>query len=398
MKMMNAYRITTSKIIEPFNEHPGHSLIVNQELARLQRETLQNCGLELKPIANIAEIDESKEHIIFVDSLYFTKELLNEFLARSRVENCRTTCAAKPGVTTLRSVVNTQDVMIYPDRIEYGLSYVPGKSPTGDPVPVVIDLEQFYEAFPMPEHMFGSKDYPIPVTDLLIAQIDHWSNLWGMNMATLLSEAAKLKKASKLKLLRLALRAASFNQWRVASKLNRIGCNCDIHPTAYIEGSTIGNNVRVGAGSVIRESIIGDKSYIGNNVTIDLSVAGEECNIRNGAVVQYAVLYPGTFTMTRLISISLCGRNTFLGDGVVLSDFRLNRAPVTVIKDGRQIDTGNTFIGSCLGHGVYLGAGIVLAPGRTIPNGTRIALDEKRIIRKCYSQEEIPGHRLVNVS
>jgi UDP-N-acetylglucosamine diphosphorylase / glucose-1-phosphate thymidylyltransferase / UDP-N-acetylgalactosamine diphosphorylase / glucosamine-1-phosphate N-acetyltransferase / galactosamine-1-phosphate N-acetyltransferase len=397
MKMMNAYMITSSKIIEPFNEHPRQSLIVNQELGNLQEGTLQSCGLELKPIANITEIDESTEHIIFVDSLYFTKELLNEFIARSRVQNRRTTCAAKVGITTLRSVVNTQDVMIYPDHIEYGLSYVPAKAPKDDPVPVVIDLDQFFEDFPMPEHMFGSKNYPIPMTDLLIAQIDHWTNLWAMNIGTLLSEAAKLKKASKLKLLRLALKAASFNQWRVVSKLNRIGCNCDIHPTAYIEGSAIGNNVRVGARSVIRESIIGDKSYIGNNVTIDLSVTGEECNIRNGAVVQYAVLYPGTFTMNRLISISLCGRDTFLGDGVVLSDFRLNREPVTVIRDGRQINTGNTFIGSCLGHGVYLGAGIVLAPGRTIPNGTRIALDEARIIRKCYPQEEIPGHRRVKV-
>lgn len=312
MEIMNAYMITTNKIIEPFSEHPRDSLIVNQELGRLQEETLRSCGLELKPIANITEIDERKEHIIFVDSLYFTKELLNEFIARSCVQNRRTTCAAKPGIATLRSVVNTQDVMIYPDRIEYGLSYVPAKSPKDDPVPVVIDLDQFYEAFPMPEHMFGSKDYPIPVTDLLISQIDHWTNLWAVNIATLLSEAAKLKKASKLKLLRLALKAASFNKWRVVSKLNRIGCNCDIHPTAYIEGSAIGNNVRVGARSVIRESIIGDKSYIGNNVTIDLSVTGEECNIRNGAVVQYAVLYPGTFTMNRLISISLCGRNTFL--------------------------------------------------------------------------------------
>ncbi len=395
--MTNAYMITTNKMIEPFDEHPRRSLIMNQELGDLQERTLQGFGLKLKRIANDAEIDVSQEHIVFTDSLYFTKELLKEFIARSRRQNGRTTCAAKPGITTLRSVVNTQDVAIYPDRIEYGLYYVPAKSPKNDPVPVVIDLDQFYEAFPMPEHMFGSKDYPIPMTDLLIAQIDHWTNIWAMNMATLLSEAAKLKKASKLTLLRLALKATSFNQWRVVSKLNRIGCHCDIHPTAYIEGSVIGNHVRVGAGSVVRESMIGERSYIGNNVTIDLSVIGEECNIRNGAVVQYAVLYPGTFTMNRLISISLCGRDTFLGDGVVLSDFRLDREPVTVIKDRRQINTGNTFIGSCLGHGVYLGAGIVLAPGRTIPNGTRIALDETRIVRKCYSQEEIPGHRRLKV-
>jgi acetyltransferase-like isoleucine patch superfamily enzyme len=275
-------------------------------------------------------------------------------------------------------------------------NYIPAKSPEAAPIPVIIKLDQFSQSFPMPEHMFGEKDYPIPVSDWLIAQIDHWTNLWVMSIATVLSNGAKLRRTSKLKLFRLAVKACSFNQWQVLSKLNRIGRNCDIHHTAYIEGSTIGNNVRIGACSVIRESIIGDDSYIGNNVTIDLSVIGKECNVRNGAVVQYAVLYPGTFAMNRLISISLCGRNTFIGDGVVLSDFRLDRKPVTVIKDGNQIDTANTFIGSCLGHDVYLGAGCIVAPGRTIPNGMRITPDESRIIKKCYADQEIYGHRRVD--
>ena len=246
--------------------------------------------------------------------------------------------------------------------------------------------------------MFGENNYPIPVSDWLIAQIGHWTNLWVMSIATILSEGAKLRKTSKLKLFGLALKARSFNQWQVLSKLNRIGRNCDIHNTAYIEGSSIGNNVRIGAGSVIREAIIGDDSYIGNNVTIDLSTVGKECNIRNGAVVQYAVLYPGTFTMDRLISLSLCGRNTFIGDGVVLSDFRLDRRPVTVIKNGKQTDTGNPFLGSCLGHDVYLGAGCVVAPGRTIPNGVRISPNESRIIRKCHVGQEIPGYLQVEVT
>jgi len=233
------------------------------------------------------------------------------------------------------------------------------------------------------------------VSNWLIAQIDHWTNLWAMSIATILSEGAKLRRSSKLRLFGLALKARSTNQWQVLSKVNTIGRNCDIHHTAYIEGSTIGNNVRIGAGSVIRESIIADGSYIGNNVTIDLTVIGEECNIRNGAVIQYSVLYPGTFTMNRLISISLCGRNTFIGDGVVLSDFRLDNKPVTVMKDNRQINTQNTFIGSCLGHTVYLGAGCIVAPGRVVPNNTRIAPDESRIVRNIRRDQEILGHRII---
>lgn len=395
---MKAYMLKSNKTIEPFGDHPRDCLIINRKLGDLQKETLHGSGHILKPVADVSETKDEEEHIIFVDSLYFTRELLAEFITRSRKHGGHTVCAASPGVTTLRSVISTQDVMVHPDRFEYGLHYLPARSQNETPVSMVIDLDQFYQAFPMPEHIFGEKDYPIPVSNWLIAQIDHWTNLWAMSIATILSEGAKLRKTSQLKLFGLALKAHSFNEWRVLSKLNRIGRSCDIHHTAYIEGSTIGNNVRIGAGSVIRESIIGDNSYIGNNVAIDLSVVGEECNIRNGAIVQYGVLYPGTFTMNRLISISLCGRNTFIGDGVVLCDFRLDRKPVTVIKDGQQVDTENTFIGSCLGHNVYLGAGCILAPGRTVQNNTRITPDESRIIRKCHTEQEIQGHRRVEIT
>jgi len=394
---MDVYMLVSNKTIEPFGDHPRDCLIVNRKLSELQEEALRGCGLSLNAISDVSEIDGSKEHIVFTDSLYFTRELLVEFIGRSRKLNQNTLCAASPGVTTLRSVVNTQDVVIYPDRIEYGLRYFPANSSNRESIPIIIDLDQFHQAFPMPEHMFGEKDYPIPVSDWLIAQIDHWTNLWVMSIAAVLSEGAKLKRSSKLRLLGLALKARSANQWRVLNKLNNIGSNCDIHHTAYIEGSTIGNNVRIGAGSVIRESIIADNSYIGNNVTIDLSVVGGECNIRNGAVIQYAVLYPGTFTMNRLISICLCGRDTFIGDGVVLTDFRLDGKTIFVIKDEKQIDTKNTFLGSCLGHNVYLGAGCIIAPGRTVPNNTRIAPDESRIIRKIQRDQEVQGHRRIEI-
>jgi acetyltransferase-like isoleucine patch superfamily enzyme len=394
---MKAYMLMSNKTIEPFGDHPRDCLIINRKLSELQECALRSLDCVLESVSDVSEIKDPDEHIIFFDSLYFTEKLLAEFINRSRELKKYTLCAISPGVTVLRTISNTQDVQTFDDRIEYGLYYKPAESQNEVPVPVIIDLDQFFEAFLMPEHMFGEKDYPVPVSDWLIAQIDHWTNLWIMSIATVLSEGAKLRRTSKLKLLGLALKARSFNQWKVISKLNHIGNNCDIHHTAYIEGSTIGNNVRIGAGSVIRESVIGDDSYIGNNVTVDLSVLGAECNIRNGAVIQYAVLYPGTLTMNRLISLSICGRNTFVGDGVVLSDFRLDSKPVTVLKDGKQTDTANVFVGSCLGHDVYLGAGCIVAPGRTIPNRTRITPDESRIIRKCHAEQEIHGHRLVEV-
>ena len=76
--------------------------------------------------------------------------------------------------------------------------------------------------------------------------------------------------------------------------------------------------------------------------------------------------------MSNLVSLSVCGRDTFVGDGATLADFRFDGKCISVQKHGATIDSGITFLGGCLGHGAYLGAGCILAPGRVLPNGWRI--------------------------
>ena len=394
---MRAYMVQSNKRIEPFGDHPRHCLVANRELGQIQRQVLQDLGLELKTTPDASKVEDPEEHIIFVDSLLFTKEVLQQFLSEARRLKRCAICAAKPGLFTLRSMVTTQDVQIHADRVEYGLRYVPALELRGEQVPVVLDLDQFSEPIPMPSHMHGGHEHRIPITDTVLIQIDHWANLWAANLGMLVAEVARLRKAPKVRLLGLALRARSWNKWKILRQVNKIGKNCDIHPTAYIEGSTIGDNVMIGAGSVIRLSLVGDGTAIGSNVTMEFSIAGEQCAIDSGSGAFGAVLYPGAVTSAGVIYFSLCGRDTFIAEGVSLSDFRFDQRCVTVTKDGNLVDTGSIGLGSCLGHGVYLGAGCVVAPGRAIPNGLRITPDEMRIIRKCDPDGSIPGHRRIDI-
>ncbi len=394
---MYAYMVKSDNKIEPFNEHPRDCLIANKKLGDLQRESLKDLGVELKETPDVNHIQDENEHLIFNDRLLYTAELMKEFVVKSRRLKRNTVCALKPGLTTIRTIVATQDVQIHPDRIEYGLNYVPAGAAPSQAVPVVIDADEEVVSILMPKHMFGEREYDIPMTDRMVIQIDHWANLWAANMGVLLAEGAKLRKISKIKQLGLALKARTTNQWEVLHHLDRIGRKCDIHPTAYIEFTTIGDNVTVGAGAVIRESVIGDNTFIGDNTTIELSVLGEGCHIRSGSVISYTTLYPGAFIDSRLVELSLCGRDSFIGDGVMLADFRLDGKCVTVMKGETQIDTANTFLGSCLGHGVYLGAGSIVAPGRAIPNGVHLTPEESRIIRQCALDKDVPGYRRIDV-
>jgi NDP-sugar pyrophosphorylase family protein len=293
-------------------------------------------------------------------------------------------------------VVATQNVTRYQDRVEYGLSYMPPQKFRNDSVYLMMNPEQFYERFPVPEHMIGGGKYDVPVTDFAIIQIDHWANLWAANMSTLLAKIARLRNASIIKRVYLVLRARSLNKWKILRKTNKIGKKCDIHPTAYVEGSTIGDSVTIGAGTVIRLSVVGDGANIGSNVNIECSVVGEGCAVDSGSGLFCTVLYPGAATSASIIYVSICGRNTFVAEGVSLADFRFDGKPVSVIKEGKLVNTNIRGLGSCLGHGVYLGAGCVVAPGRSIPNKLRLTPDEKRIIRAFYPDGAVSGHRRID--
>ena len=392
---MKAYRIKSSKIIEPFGDHPKDCLINNRSLADAQKETLRKLGIELQPEPYSGQIEDPDEHIFFEDSLFFSPELMQQFIKESRKLKRSSICAIKPGLFTLRSILPTQDIKKFPDRVEYGLQYMPAKELRGEPEPLVIDPDQFSEVTPLPEHVTDTKELHFPYTDSIIIQIDHWANIWVANIFVLFSELARLRKASPLKLLILALRARSINKWKILSKTNKIGRSCDIHPTAYIEGSEIGDNVTIGAGSIIRMSTIGSGTSIGSNSTIEFSVLGEGCSIDSMAGAFSSVMYPGTVSSTKFLFTSLCGKNTFLADGVVVSDYRFDGKNVSVMKNGHPVDTGTLALGICLGHDVYLAGGCVSEPGRSIPNGVRIALEKARTIGKCGINGEIPGYQRV---
>jgi acetyltransferase-like isoleucine patch superfamily enzyme len=392
---MKAYMVQNSKRVEPFGDHPSNCLILNKPLAAYQNETLRVHGWQVVRVPDASAVPDGDECLIFDESLFFTPEIIEDFVAKSRLTETSTVCALKRGTTTIRSIVPTQDVRFHPDHVEYNLWYIPRNGRRETSRPVVIEPDQLFEFLPMPEHMFGGRQYKIPLTDRSIVSIDHWTNLLTANILGVLANGARLNKAPKINLLWMALRARSLNQWRVLCQKNRIGSNCDIHPKAYIEGSIIGDSVKIGAGSVVRESVIGDGVFIGNNVTVELSVLGEKCDLFSGVVVQYSVLYPGAVCNARFLNVSILGRNTFLG-GVSITDFRFDGKTVTVLKDGNVVDTENTFLGSGIGHGVYLGSGTILAPGMMIPNDYRLVPEKKRIVTPHQLKAGLPGYQPIS--
>ena len=364
---MKAYIIQSRKKIAPFYERAEDILVGNEKLSVLQAKALTSLALEPNFIHELTEISDDNEYVVFGDELYFETELLKQFIEESRRKQCQTVCSVKTGVFTIRTLTGLQNVKKNNGSVEYILFYYPPRRFRNNLViPIVLNLDNSLENIRLPLHMCGSGRYCISVSEKPIIQLDHWVNIWSANIASILASVSRRQK-SKIRLFPFFLKAFSFNKWKIASLLNKIGENCDIHPTAYIEASTIGNNVIIGAGAIVRESIVGDNSVIGNAVTIEFSVVGRNCTILNGHIL-YSVLYSGVFSVTHMLSTSLVGRDCFIGSGVILTDFRLDGKPVMVEKEGKKISSGNLFLGCCLGHNVYLGGGCVIAPGRADEN------------------------------
>jgi len=391
---MKAYVIRNDKKIEPFDEPARDCLVLNRTIADMQAEIFARAEMEMISVSDTSKVFDANEHLVLGDNLYFTPELLKEFVERSRRSGGTTVCALKNGVTTLRTATSVQNVKTCQGHTEYNLRYFPSAERRGDLRTVVIEPDEFSASIAMPHHICGAKKYVVPMTKKFVVQVDHWVNLWAANIAAILAEGAGLQKSSKAKLLYLALKARSFNKWKILRQLNKIGRDCDIHPTAYIEGSVIGDGVTVGARAVVRESVVGEGSFIGNGVVVEESVIGEGSTILNGHIL-YSVLYPHSFSVAEMVSASLVGRDTFMGLNSTLTDFRLDGKNVTVLKNGIPMDSGNTFLGSCLGHGVYLGSGCIVAPGRAVPCGLRLAARKEQTVWESFNGQALRDFRLV---
>ena len=366
-------------MISPFNEHPRDLLILNKELGYHQENVLRGFGIELVTVDGASEI-EDEERLVFYDHTYFTGDLVREFIDSSRRSGRAVACCLKKGPFTKRSITGTMRLVDEQDSLRYKPYYHPSGSKGQDPSSLVVDPNENATAIRFPKHMVEEVRYEVPLTTKRLIQIEHWSNLWSCNVAAVFGMVQELLKAPKPRLLGLALRAMSTNRWKVSAKNVVIGEGCDVHPRAYIENAVIGDGVEVGTGAVIRGAVIGKDTVIADSVNINYSVVRDRCSLREGTCMQFSVMYPDSFSSCRFMNVTFVGRNTFVGDGVLLTDFRFDGRNQMVMHKGKQVDTGGIFLGPCIGNNTYIGSGVVVGPGREVQSNQRIVIGTDRML------------------
>ncbi len=396
---MRIYRIATGAHLEQLGDPIGEVPILNIPLAKYMADICKEAGLELVEVSSEEEIRNAAPHVIFDDDLFFTRGYLTFFLDEARKRG-RNAVAANPPTGQWKALGELQDnVTITETEVRYNhLRYVVPED-NGEPEPVVVDTESGYLwKQNWLEHVTPgfTKTYH-PVTNRYILQLIIPMHLgianlfarfdrlsWGYRegvgkfLIDLLQKGAKWlgKEDEFLRFMEDRWRQRADKGFpRIAYPLfrltSKIGKNCQIHPTAVIEGSDIGDNVRIGAYSVVQWSTIGDNVEINEFSHMRLCSVGEGTLIPQISRISASLVYPKVFWAARSVNFGVVGREAQLYFSLY-SDFRLDGSAQTTLFHGKVVDAKVPFLGVTIGHRAKVAGGLITAPGRFVPNGVTV--------------------------
>lgn len=356
--------------VSPFLDPASELRIGDRTLAAWQAQAFRDAGLEV--------IDRFELPCLVVpDNLWTTGAALTAFIRAA--EGRDAVLGLKTGVFHAR-VHRLQPCW----REAFGGWIVPGvrlvlRNET--PQIVWMDAEEQVISLPVPEAM---RDRPegdqIGLPKHPMMTIEHWAHLlWASQAAGALEARNATRWQGVWALLRAVMAARSINRWRVLGKLNRIGRGCDIHPTAVVEASTLGDGVVVGAFARVFGSQLGDGAVVMPGAQVEVSTLGAGATVAQQSVLRACVVYPDAFMSQSTLQACVVGQSTFMTQASYSLDFSFE-GNVRVKLDGRLADSGTRFLGSAFGHRARVGAGIWLAPGREVPNDTTVVLDPGEIV------------------
>ncbi len=232
----------------------------------------------------------------------------------------------------------------------------------------------------------------VPLGEDAALRIEHWMHLLRANQLTLLGWGARLMRREPWRLLGAVVRAMSFNKYKVMQRLVERGRGCDIHPSAVVEASVLGDGVRVGANAVVRYARLGDGAVVSDLACVESSVLGAGAVVSRTAVLQGSVLMEGANTGVPGVQLSVVGRGAFSGGAVVLADFKPT-GNVRVVHRGAVVDSGSPFLGCAVGHRARLLMGASFYPGREIPNDLTILGPSEHAVARLPAG--LPSDRLL---
>lgn len=371
--MSQVYVQPTGRRVAPFNDEMGEVMIGNRPLAQWQAEAFAQAGLTV-----IAE--RRAPCLVVPDTIFCTGDILRRFVEGAGGEPAvlvlgqsrfgRSTAPIQPRVVAVEAGWRFEEIYYYAQE---------GQGTLKD---VVVDCLEKPIDLPAPPYDMGVEQVKIGVARDPLMTVQHWVHILWANQAVGGMEMSRVPTWKwVLRGLWAALRALSFNKWKVMGRLNTIGKGCDIHPTAVVEASTLGDGVVVGAFARVFASQLGDGVNVMPGAQVEFSTVGDSATISEKATIRLCVLYPGAVVSQTLMQACVLGRKAITTGGAWSIDLNFER-DIRVPLDGQLHSTGTRFLGSAFGHRCRIGTGFWLASGRAIPNDYFIVRAPEQVLSR----------------
>ena len=397
---MQAYILNSERRIAPFEEPPGELRIHNRSLRDTQRQLLDAAGCRTETIDELRAI-RNKPCLLVHDDLYFTAHALAGFLQgvrRRRREDAKPKAAPRNLRAALACSMLTEhfaptfqgrrtkgadgrDYRAYDLYYLEDLDDARALEDQAELSPIAYRL--MVQRWRANRYFEPSGSISLPMSLVAMCPIQHWASLITANLLGLPGrtfETARRRLAATLSLpLRSVWRAGSLRPAYLRGKLYWAGRGCKVHPSAHVEWCLLGDNVRIGPGAVVRASVVDDRVEIGPNAIVECCSLGEKTTINGGVMLRSCVVGEEANVGAYFTQLSVIGRGAALCPSSGTYDFNL-RGNVPVAFQGRSVSSGSRMLGSCLGHGAFLGAEVTLSSGQELPNGCILVRNPRDVV------------------
>lgn len=363
---MKAICLPTPTCIAPFGDPVSDTLVDGRTLAAAQVAALEAAGCIKVDAPPVGE-----PYLLYSDRTWFTAEAVRRLVAAG-------TGRFRAGDPSWFDWSGPQQDVEEPGV--YELAVVIG-APTFDSVdPVDVDMSlRDLDLNVRQKALQQAGQRHVRVGPAMVHQVDHWTHIIRVNQLALLARAEEAKLdwdgAGWLQrlwiLLCLVVRVRSLDKGRIARRMCEVGQDVDIHPSAVVEFSILGDGCEIGPNAVVRGSVLAAKCKVDSHGTVNASVLGEGAHVGRYGHINLCTLYPGAMVSSGGgFQSCVFGRDAFMAWGSTILDLSFG-STIKVEIDGpgsERVDTQELFMGSAIGHGAKIGHGVKIGYGVTVPN------------------------------
>lgn len=358
-RSLNTTRVfveATGRRIQPFDDPIGDTPILDRPLSQWQAEAFADAGLTVTRALE-------PPCLVVPDTLFASSGALRAFvdgaaggdavLVLKHSAFARLTTPVQPGVREVDAGYRFEPVRFVSGRNE-------------EPRPVVVDPHEQLIEVDLPRAALISRRTTMGVPRDFVMTMHHWMHiLWANQIAGPYQAWTNPPRRTRLQALRALARGRFADTEAARRSLNTYGKGCDIHPTAVVEGSRLGDGVTVGPYAYVAFSYLGDGASVSLGGDIQFSVLGRKTYVAPYGLIHFSLYYPDTIA-------GFFGQLSITGSDAVTAGVRIQNPEagedVRVELDGVRYSTGLEFLGVAFGYRSQLGGGTYVQAGSAIPN------------------------------